>query len=682
MKNKPPLFNNMTIKSLFTLLFLLVALVSQAQFTDRIERIEDALEDYSRDQKNLNRKIDIAASGTVQEIVTAIAQQTKINITIDPSIKVNVVSNFNKIKIKDILVYLCRQHDLDIKFTGSIMSVVPYQRPVPKPTLKEIGVTFNPYNNTLSMDLQNDTLSNVARKITKTSGKNIIVSPKAQLQKVSTFVDKMPVDKALKSLAKSNDLYFSETPEGVYFLRTKAEIPPEELEATKKKKNLTTNGGINYEAIENLAITTKMDSIADELIMNIQAINVPFSQIVKGASIEMGKDYFLFDIQGMNAVNNTARTGRTGTRPSRTGTTNYNGNNNGADKPISLKLENVTYEEFLNYIFRGTNLTYKLDGDIYLIGDRGMEGLRQTKTVQLQYRSAKEIDQVIPKELTDKVEMFPFLELNSIILSGSAPNIREVEAFLKSIDKLVPVVMIELIIMDVQRNRLTETGLQLGIGEKPVETERIGLSPGFDFQLGASSINKLLGMLGGQGIVNLGAVLPNFYMSLKAVEEVGLVKTHSRPQLSTMNSHEATFNIGETRYYLESRTTVQGVQGAVTQQDVNYKSVQADFTINVTPYVSGDEQITLEIDVQQSDFLGELQLDAPPAQVTRKFDSQIRVKNGDMIALGGLESKQKSRTGRGLPLMARVPVLNLFGNRRNSKNNSELIIFIKPTIVY
>ena len=667
------------MKQLFILFFLCLSFASQAQLISRIERLEDALEEYSRDQKSLNKKIDIAALGSVQEIITSIAQQTKINITIDPNISKNVVSNFSKVKIKDILIFLCRQYDLDIKFTGAIMSVVPYQKPKPKPTLKQIGVSFNPYNNTLSMDLSNDTLGMVARKITQTSGKNVVISPKAQLKKVNGFVDKMPVDKALKLLARSNDLYFTETAEGAYFLRTKEEVPAEELEQKTKKKNLTTNGGINYEAIENLEITTKLDSIEDELVMNIQAINVPFSQLVKGASIEMGKDYFLFDIQGMGGRplgNNPSRTG--GNRPIR----NNTGNLNNADKPISLKLENVTYEEFLNYVFRGTNLTYKIDGDIYLIGDRGMEGLRQTKTVQLQYRSAKEIEKVIPKELSEKVEIFPFLELNAVILSGSAPNIREVEAFLKSIDKLVPVVMIELIIMDVQRNRITESSFKLGIGDKPVESERLGLSPGFDFQLGAGSINKLLGMLSGQGIVNLGSVLPNFYMSLKAVEEVGLVKTHSRPQLSTMNSHEATFNIGETRYYLESRTTVQGVQGAVTQQDVNYKSVQADFTINVTPYVSGDEQITLEIEVQQSDFLGELQLDAPPAQVTRKFDSQIRVKNGDMIALGGLESKEKSRTGRGLPLMARVPVLNLFGDRRNSKSNSELIIFIKPTIVY
>lgn len=669
------------MKQLFLLFFLLLCFSSQAQLIDRIERLEDALEEYSRDQKSLNKKIDIAALGSVQEIITSIAQQTKINITIDPNINKNVVSNFSKVKIKDILVFLCRQYDLDIKFTGAIMSVVSYQKPKPKPTLKEIGISFNPYNNTLSMDLSNETLGNVARKITQTSGQNVVISPKAQLKKVNGFIDKMPVDKALKLLARSNDLYFTETAEGAFFLRTKEEIPAEELEETKKKKNLTTNGSINYETIENLEITTKLDTLEEELVMNIQAINVPFSKLVKGASIKMGKDYFLFDIQGMGgrSLTNQNRTG--GNRSNRNTNNNFN-NSNSADKPISLKLENVTYEEFLNYVFRGTNLTYKLDGDIYLIGDRGMEGLRQTKTVQLQYRSAKEIETFIPKELSEKVEIFPFLELNAVILSGSAPNIREVEAFLTSIDKLVPVVMIELIIMDVQRNRITESSFKLGIGDKPVESERLGLSPGVDFQLGAGSINKLLGMLSGQGIVNLGSVLPNFYMSLKAVEEVGLVKTHSRPQLSTMNSHEATFNIGETRYYTESRTTVQGVQGAVTQQDVNYKSVQADFTINVTPYVSGDEQITLEIEVQQSDFLGELQLNAPPAQVTRKFDSQIRVKNGDMIALGGLESKEKSKTGRGLPLMARVPVLNAFGDRRNTKSNSELIIFIKPTIVY
>lgn len=647
-------------------LLLLLTTVCHAQFS-RIDQLEDRLHDYANEHKNLNRKIDIAALGSVQEIVTSIAQQTKVNITIDPSIQQNVVSNFSKVRVRDILVYLCQQYELDLKFTGSIISVVPYVAPPKPPTIKELGVYYNKYNSTISLDLKNDTLASVARKITQQSGTNVIISPKVQTQPVNGFIDKMPVHKALKLLAQSNGLYLTETPEGAFFLRAVAEVPAEEIQATQQKKRFVPGESINYEAIENLDIITRLDSLNNEYRMDIHAINVPFTQIVKGVSIEAGKNYFLFDGQEMGG----AQVGR-----------QRNPQNMPNSGGISLKLDDVTYEEFLNYILKGTNLTYKIDEDIYLIGDREMEGLRQTKTVQLQYRSAKEIETVIPAELLEKVTLHPFLELNSIILSGSAPNIREVEDFLRGIDKLVPVVMIELIIMDVQRNRLTETGIQMGIGENPVQSERIGLLPGADFKLGAGSVNKLLATLRGQGIVNLGSVLPNFYLSIQAMEEVGVVKTHSRPQLSTLNSHEANFNIGETRYYTESRTTVQGVQGAVTQQDINFKSVQADFTINVTPYVSGDEQITLEIEVEQSDFVGELQLNAPPAQVSRTFDSQIRVKNGDMIALGGLETKEKSNTGRGLPLVARVPVLNLFGNRRNSKGSSELIIFIKPTIVY
>jgi type IV pilus assembly protein PilQ len=662
---------------LLAILFLSVA-VCQAQQDNRIELLQDRLEDFSQDEKNLNKKIDIAAFGSVQEIVSAIAQQTKINITIDPAIKQDIVSNFTKVKVQDILIFLCRRYNLDIEFTGSILSLVPYQAPPTKPTLKELGVDYNNYNSTLSLDLQNDTLSSVVRKITQKSGQNVIISPKVKDNLVSGFVEKVTTEKALELLAQSNNLYLTETPEGAFLLRGKEEISPEELTPNKNKSTLTTSGGIDYEAIENLEITTQIDSTIGDLLMNIQAINVPFSQIIKGVSIEMGKEYFLFDDRNTQVQGTVGRTNRTGNRTAR----NQANNNSTLDNPISLKLENVTYEEFLKYVLQGTSLTYKISDEIYLIGDRSMEGLRVTKTVQLQYRSAHEIEQFIPKELLEKVEMQPFLEMNALILSGSAPNIDEVEAFIRDIDKLVPVVMIELIIVDVQRNRLTESALEMGVGDAPVQNENIGLSPGVDVNVGATTINKLLKLISGQSIVNLGAVVPNFYLSLRAIEEVGIVKTRSRPQLSTLNSHKATFNIGETRYYQESRTTVQGVQGTVTQQDVNFIPVQADFSINVTPYVSGDEQITLEVEVEQSDFLSELQLNAPPPQVTRKFDSKIRIKNGDMIALGGLENTQKSRTGSGLPGLARVPIINLFGRRRNSKSSSELIIFIKPTIVY
>lgn len=657
---------------LITFVFFSLSLGAQIG-DDRFELLAEKMEQFSKQQTNLNKKIDISALGTIPEIIAAIAQQTKINITVDPQIQDKIVSNFSKVKVQDLLLYLCKQYDLDLSFSGSIISVFRYKAPVLKPKEKE-KAKFNPFNSRISIDLQNDTLETAAREMAKASGQNIIVSKNAKNQIVSAFVDKTSLEDALNMMARSNDLKISKTPEGAFYISMKEEedIDLEDPNARKGNSRLKKMGaGIDYQAIKNLSIVIYQDSsITEDWLIDVEAANVPFLDVIKGVSIELGRDYFLFEDNGG--------------RPLKTGKQskyNNNQNNNNQNGGISLKLEGATYEEFLDYILKGTELTYKIDEGIYLIGDRNREGLRDSKVIQLQNRSANEIEKIIPPELQEGVEVSPFLELNAVVVSGSAPAVAEIEEFLKSIDKLVPVVNIELIIMDVQRNLLNESGLEMGVGENPAQ-DQATLTPGLDFSFGANTINRLLNTLAGQGIVNLGQVVPNFYVSLRAVEDAGVIKTRSRPQLSTLNSHEASFTVGETRYYQETTTTVQGNQAPVTQQAINFKSVQANFTITMTPFVSGDEQITMDVVVTQSDFAGEVQLGAPPAQFSRTFDSEVRVRNGEMIVLGGLDTKRREQSSRGAPFLARIPILKLLGNRKKTKSDTELLVFIKPTIVY
>jgi type IV pilus assembly protein PilQ len=65
------------------------------------------------------------------------------------------------------------------------------------------------------------------------------------------------------------------------------------------------------------------------------------------------------------------------------------------------------------------------------------------------------------------------------------------------------------------------------------------------------------------------------------------------------------------------------------------------------------------------------------------FDSMIRVKDGEMIVLGGLEEKSTEDSSSGLPGVSRVKVLrSIFGKNTRSKSKSQLTVFIKPTIVY
>ena len=272
--------------------------------------------------------------------------------------------------------------------------------------------------------------------------------------------------------------------------------------------------------------------------------------------------------------------------------------------------------------------------------------------------------------------------MNSFIVSGPSQGVDELENYLDEIDKPVPNVSIELIILDVQKNAFTEIGVEAGVGTEP-PTGAGTLFPSVDFSLSTQSINDLINVISGQGFVNIGQVNSNFYLSLKAVEQNGIAKIKSKPQLATLSSHEANFTIGETRYYRNENSNVTPGITPVINNNIQFESLEANFSVKITPVVSGDEQVTLAIVVEQSDFIGEIQDNAPSPQVTRTFDSNIRIKNGEMIVLGGLERKQTNDTGSGVPFLSRIPVIKwLFSKRSKTKNDSKLLIFVKPVIQF
>jgi type IV pilus assembly protein PilQ len=167
------------------------------------------------------------------------------------------------------------------------------------------------------------------------------------------------------------------------------------------------------------------------------------------------------------------------------------------------------------------------------------------------------------------------------------------------------------------------------------------------------------------------------------LETNGHVKIRSTPKLSTLNGHPATISIGETQYYLETQNTVVGTQNPQNITTQQYKSVNADLSVTINPMVAGDEQITMDIKVKQSTFTARISATAPPGNTTRNFESLLRVKNDDMILLGGLDEDNTSDTGSGIPGLSRIPVLNwIFGNRDRTKSKDRLIVLVKPTILY
>ena len=140
------------LKGIFVLLIgqTLMVSISCAQTTDRFVAIEEKLNDLKNDVPGLNEKVDFAISGaSLQEFIKTLAESNNLNVSVDPSLNIRVFNNFTNEKVLNILMFLCKEYDLDIRFVGSIMSFSKYIPPsvieVKVPT-KEIKATYNNYS--------------------------------------------------------------------------------------------------------------------------------------------------------------------------------------------------------------------------------------------------------------------------------------------------------------------------------------------------------------------------------------------------------------------------------------------------------------------------------------------------------------------------------------------------------
>lgn len=632
----------MNFKNIFFILLLFSSTFLGAQ--GRFIEMENKLKALTKDTPGLAEKVELSVNGvTIQDFIRGLATTNNLNVSVDAGLTAKIYNNFSNVSVADVLMFLAKKYELDMTFIGNIISFSQFSTPPPaqiKPIAKALKINYDKAGNLLSLDLNNDSLVAVAKEITKISQKNVVFSPDLSGKMVSGYIQNTAFNSALEKFAFANDLKITPTNDNFYL-----------IEKSENSSGLGNKSGKNnsIQSNNNSAPSFNLKLDAEKLI-TLDAINTPIADILASVSKELKNNYFLF--------------------------TDPKGN-------TSLNISGATYDDFINYLFNGTDYTFKKDGEIYLIGDRSMEGLRSTKVISLKYRTVEKIVDYIPAELKKGLDVKIFTDQNSLIVSGSQPRITELENFLRDVDRVVPVISIEVMIVDVNNSHKVSSGIKAGLGSKPTTTGG-DLYPELNFNLGANSINSIIDGVNGLGFVNLGKVTPNFYLSLQLAEENGDVKINSTPLLSTLNGNEATMSIGETRYYEENNTNTITTQSTTTVQSKIYKPLQAEFSMTINPIVSGDEQITMEISVKQSSFTSQSGGKGSPFNTaSRDFKSLIRVKNQEMIMLGGLDTDNKNETGSGVPFLSRVPVIKwFFGNRTKSKAKSKLTIFIKPTVIY
>lgn len=623
--------------------------LSQDDEKSRLNSIEVMLEKLSQTQPGLNDPVQISLSEIpIQEFIRGIGAVNNLNVSVSQALDILVTNNFSDAPVKEVFLYLCKEHQLKIDFTGTIMSFSKFKMPEkiiePLPPLP-LDIEYSENNDFISINIKQDTLFNVAKRITEISPHNIVVAPGIETLLTSAFIKNRPFDDAIETFAFANGLELRKTNSNFYVLELNSNSKEGNPEFGKSTNQITS---YSRPEVEGLILSTENERIT------IRANETELNEIIMAVAYELRSHYYMFSVP---------------------------------EGKSTLFIENATFEEFLSYLFSGTKYTFKKTEDIYLIGERNQERLRTTELVLLENRTVESIQENIPSELKKDVQIKEFADLNGLIISGSYIRIAEIKQFLRQIDLPVPVVLIDLMIVEVNKDYNVEAGLKLGLGGDniPVSTTSSynQSGAGIEATLSSKAINNLLSSFSGPGFINLGALSPNFYASISALESNGIINKKSTPKLATMNGSEAKLSIGETTFYAETNNSFIGAQNPALSQGILYKPINADLSITIKPFVSGDEQITLTIEFTQSNFTNRISPDAPPGALTKNFSSKIRVRNGETILLGGLDEKTTERSGEGLPFLARVPIIKwLFGINKKADSKSQVNIFIKPTVIY
>jgi type IV pilus assembly protein PilQ len=616
------------------------------------DQLREQLDSLSKSNKGYSNAVQLNISGLpLYEFVNTLGLDNNLNISVDPSITQPISYNFHDARVKDILVFLYVNFELEYEFVGSILSIKKRAKKeelviVPK---RELDIRFNTANDFLSVSLQNDTLWKVFNKITKLTEKNFVIQPEVREKQLNAFYQNRPYEQVLEMIAKANGLQIDKEKEGEFHISLAQQETPQEKDKNKntpsKDKNKKRKDHAQGNTNDDLILTKN-----DNGLLDVYANNVEIAEIIKEATKEAGAHYVLH--------------------------TNVDGK-------AQLDLKGVTIDGLLGHLFRNSKYNYLLTDGVYIIGESKAEGVRKAELVRMENRTVENVLSSIPKELMSDVTVSEFLELNGLIVSGNERSIVELRKFLKSIDVVVPMIQIDVMLLYSQKGNSNKTGIQAGLKDKPSTTTGT-VYPNYDMTLNASSINDLLSSLSGFGVLNLGKVTDNFYVSLNALESNNIIEIESTPKIATLNGQKASISIGQTTYYQETQVNVQtSVTQSGTIQSKTWKSIDANLSVKIKPLVSADEQITLSISVQQNDFSGKVDPTSPPNMTTQTFESLVRVKNGEVILLGGLDKKTNTESGSGVPLLSRIPVLKwIFGNRSKDKSKSKLHILVKSTVTY
>jgi len=350
------------------------------------------------------------------------------------------------------------------------------------------------------------------------------------------------------------------------------------------------------------------------------------------------------------------------------------------DTPITVDLRNATLDDALNTVAGATRTFFRVTAPktVAVIPDTPAKRREyEEEVVRTFYLSNADLKETMDllRMVLDARRISPTTATNALTIKDTPERIAAAARVLSAIDKARPEVIIDVELLEVDRTRLLEYGLQIASPANP--PTGLNGSIGVATDAGGAITLETLKNLTSADVIATG--IPTLYYRL--LKSDSSTRTLANPQLRTIDGVAAKARFGE-QVPVPVTTFAPIATGGTAQQPItsfNYQNIGVN--IDITPRTHHDDDVTLQLTVVVSNISG-TGFGGLPTFGNREINTLIRLRDGETNMLAGLIRDDERNTLDGIPGLVDLPLVgHLFAHNTKTQSQTDVILTLTPHII-
>ena len=345
---------------------------------------------------------------------------------------------------------------------------------------------------------------------------------------------------------------------------------------------------------------------------------------------------------------------------------------------VSVDLRDTTLEDALNSVAGVTRTFFRVQAPktVVVIPDTPAKRREYeeevVRTFYLSNADLKETQDLL-RMVLDARRISPTTGTNAVTIKDTPERILAAGRVLAAIDKARPEVIIDVELLEVDRSRLREYGLQIA----SPGSQGINGSVSIATDAAGSVTLKTLRNLSQSDVIFTN--LPTLYYRL--IKTDANTRILANPQLRTIDGVQAQAGFGE-RVPIPTTTFAPIATGGVAQQPItafNYQNIGVN--IDITPRTHHDDDVTLGLKVSVTSISG-TGFGGLPTFGNREVNTTIRLRDGETNMLAGLIRDEERETLAGIPGLSDIPLVGrVFSHTQKTTDQTDIILTLTPHII-